>query len=93
MDCKIIKYADHAVVQMFKRNISTFEVELTIETGQVIRNYPDDKPYPSCLMMGIFREKIIHVVMAFNSNEEECVIITAYVPDPEIWNIDLKTKK
>lgn len=93
MDCKSIKYAEHAVVQMFKRNTSTFEVELTIENGQIIRNYPDDKPYPSCLMMGILKEKIIHVVIAFNSNIEECIIITAYVPDPEIWNKDLKSKK
>jgi hypothetical protein len=91
--CKSIKYAEHAVVQMFKRNISTFEVELTIEKGQVIKNYPEDKPYPSWLMIGVLKDKIIHVVIAFNPTNEECIIITAYVPDPEIWNIDFKSKK
>lgn len=93
MNCKTNKYAEHAVVQMFKRNISTFEVEYAIDSGQIIRNYPDDKPYPSCLVIGYLKEKITHVVIAFNSNKEECIIITAYVPDPEIWNKDLKSKK
>ncbi|WP_255777811.1 DUF4258 domain-containing protein [Mariniradius sediminis] len=93
MKCKNIKYAEHAVVQMFKRNISTFEIEHTISGGQIIKNYLDDKPYPSVLMIGVLDDKIIHVVVAHNSDKEECIVITAYLPDPEIWNKDFKSKK
>jgi hypothetical protein len=93
MDCKTIKYAEHAVVQMFKRNISTFEVEQTVKNGQVIREYPEDKPYQSCLLLGLVDKKSIHVVVAINDIARECIIITAYLPDPEIWKSDYKTKK
>lgn len=93
MDCKTLKYSEHAVVQMFRRNITTFEVKQVIESGQIIKMYPGDRPYPSCLILGKLNGKIIHVVIALNSTNHECVIITAYIPDPEVWKNDFKTKK
>jgi hypothetical protein len=35
---------------MFVRGISAEEIELGINNGIKIRDYPDDKPYPSCLI-------------------------------------------
>jgi hypothetical protein len=78
---------------MFRRNITTFEVKQVIENGQIIKEYPEDKPYPSCLILGKLNGKIIHVVLAINLTIHEFVIITAYIPDPEVWKNDFKTKK
>jgi hypothetical protein len=93
MQCDSLKYSEHAVVQMFKRNISIFEVQITIDKGEVIKSYFNDKPYPSFLILGLFKDKVIHVVLAVNTQIQECVVITAYIPDLEIWNSDFKTKK
>ena len=34
----------HAISQMFERDISSEEVEETIFNGEVIENYPEDRP-------------------------------------------------
>jgi hypothetical protein len=93
MDCASIKYSDHAILQMFKRDIDTFDVEQVIQEGEIIKSYPDDNPYPSFLILGFRREKAIHLVLAKNFQNSECVVITAYIPDPTIWMKDLKAKK
>ncbi|MBN8855298.1 MAG: DUF4258 domain-containing protein [Sphingobacteriales bacterium] len=50
MTCKDVLFSDHAITQMFKRNISIDQVKRVIESGERIAEYPTDKPYPSCLM-------------------------------------------
>ena len=52
MTCSTIRYADHAVIQMDARDISLEDVEIVISLGVKIANYPTDKPYPSCLLLG-----------------------------------------
>jgi hypothetical protein len=47
MDYKAIYFSGHATVQMFKRNINVNDIELVIKSGEVIKSYPNDKPYPS----------------------------------------------
>ena len=85
MDCVSIKYSDHAVLQMFKRDIYTLDVEQVIHEGEIIKSYLDDKPYPSFLILGFCGEKVIHLVVAKNSQNQECVVVTAYIPDLAIW--------
>jgi hypothetical protein len=93
MDCNSIKYSDHAILQMFKRDIDTSDVEQVIQEGEIIKSYPDDKPYPSFLILGFRREKPIHRVIAKNVQDDECIVVTAYIPDPTIWMKDLKAKR
>jgi hypothetical protein len=78
---------------MFERNISYADVQHVIETGEIIHTYPDDKPYPSKLMLGWHDTRPIHVVAALNDLDQEIIIITVYEPDPAIWEADFKTKK
>lgn len=53
-DKKII-FSNHAVKQMFQRNISIEEVKFILNYGSVINEYINDKPYPSrlCLLYTI----------------------------------------
>ncbi|SFH16760.1 protein of unknown function [Algoriphagus hitonicola] len=78
---------------MFKRDISTQMVETILETGEIIKSYPEDKPYPSFLILGFTNEKPIHLVVAKNSKTLDCVIVTAYIPDLGLWEEDFKEKK
>ena len=64
-----------------------------VENGEVLREYADDTPYASRLMLGWIEERPIHIVAADNDPDDETIIITAYEPDPAIWEADFKTKK
>ena len=76
----------HAVRRMFERRISREEARAVIEYGQVVEDYPDDRPYPSRLMLGFREGRPIHVVVADNLADGERIVITAYEPSPEQWD-------
>jgi len=77
---------------MFNRKISKDDVSHVIDHGEVIKEYPDDKPYPSKLVLGFPKKRPIHVVLAYNTENETLYIITAYLPDPILWTRDFKKK-
>jgi hypothetical protein len=83
----------HAIQKMFERRISADDVRRVIETGEMIREYPDDTPYPSRLMLGWIGERPLHVVVADAPDEGETIVITTYEPNPALWEADLKRKK
>ncbi|MCL2052306.1 MAG: DUF4258 domain-containing protein [Lachnospiraceae bacterium] len=63
-----------------------------IYEGKIIENYPDDFPYPSCLIYGhAINLRVIHVVIG--SDREYIFVITAYEPDAIRFEDDLKTRK
>lgn len=87
-----IRWTNHIVVRLLQRNITQDDVLNTLLNGEIIEEYENDYPYPSCLVYGIsLNNKILHVVCG--SNEEELWIITAYYPDNIEWENDLKTRK
>jgi uncharacterized DUF497 family protein len=92
MNCSTIHFSGHATVQMFKRNISVDDIEFVINEGIIIKNYPDDKPFPSYLILGKVNNRKIHVVMS-RDNIGNCYIITAYQPDADLWIDDFTSKK
>ena len=93
MDYKQIIFSGHAIRQMFHREITKNEVIEVIENGQAIIDYPDDNPYPSCLMFGKVNNKPIHVVFAIDQENETGIVITAYIPDIRLWTEDFKLRR
>ncbi|VVB69521.1 Uncharacterised protein [uncultured archaeon] len=92
MSSEKITYRLHAVQRMFERKISAEEVRHILETGEVIEEYPDDTPYPSRLIMGCYKDRIIHVVAANNFIDEEIIVVTVYEPDPSEWDRDCRKR-
>jgi len=87
-----IRWTNHIVVRLLQRNIAQDDVLNALLNGEIIEEYENDYPYPSCLVYGIsLNNKVLHVVCG--SNEEELWIITAYYPDNIEWKNDLKTRK
>jgi len=89
---KAIYFSGHATVQMFKRNISVNDINVVIKSGEIIKSYPNDKPYPSFLMLGFIGSRPIHVVLS-TDRDENCYIITTYEPSLIIWNETFTIKK
>lgn len=87
-----LRWTNHIAIRLLQRNISQEDIELALLNGEIIENYEDDYPYPSCLVLGINNyNKYIHIVCG--SNGTELWLITAYYPNKTEWENDLKTRK
>jgi hypothetical protein len=63
MDCARVIFSQHAFTRMFARSISPEWVTRSTKFGEVIADYPDDQPFPSCLLLYIEKEKALHVIV------------------------------
>jgi Domain of unknown function (DUF4258) len=78
---------------MFERSISRDEAISALASGEVIVSYPEDVPFPSCLMLATVNGRILHLVVAEERENRTCHVVTMYEPDPELWNPDFKTRR
>ena len=78
---------------MFERKIQPEEVQEALEQGIAIEDYPEDTPFPSCLLLGWIRGQPLHLVVALDEASKTCYIVTVYRPEPEIWDSDFKTRR
>jgi len=82
----------HAIQKMFERHINRDDVQEAVNNGEIIREYPDDTPFPSRLILCWVDNRPLHVVAADDDNNQ-IIIITAYEPDATIWESNFKKKK
>ena len=89
-----ILWSAHVEKRMMEREISRRDVRECIKNGEIIEDYPTDYPYPSCLIYGKIRNMkvVLHVVPSVN-DEDSLVIITAYFPNEQTFEADLKTRR
>ena len=64
-----------------------------VENGITIAEYPNDTPYPSKLLFFTSSIRTIHIVTAYNPEENKHIIITAYIPNPDLWNEDFTSRR
>ncbi|MFC1601446.1 DUF4258 domain-containing protein [Candidatus Sumerlaeota bacterium] len=87
-----VRITDHADEEAFDDRLTYEEIYYSVIHGAVIEDYPEDKPYPSCLILGrSVSGEPIHSVWAYNPESCWAVLITVYRPDPERW-IDWKVR-
>ncbi len=83
---KYIKITDHADEEAQADHLTFDEIFFSVLQGEIIEDYPTDKPYPSCLIYGqSFGGNPIHSVWAYNAQTKWAVLITTYRPSPERW--------
>lgn len=51
----------HSIERMAQRNISVEMVKSIIQSSELIKDYPEDKPYPSKLYLGFIDFRPLHV--------------------------------
>jgi len=78
---------------MFERQINEEDIRKILGNPDVVAEYPDDKPYPSLLVLGYIHQRPLHVVIARNQAENETIVITVYEPDPLKWEPGFKRRK
>jgi hypothetical protein len=88
-----ITWRKHVLERMLHRGLKRSQIIEVIINGECIKEYYDDKPFPSGLFLGFLEGKPIHVVASVNETEEEAFIITAYTPTLDIFKNDFKTRR
>ncbi|MBI1319788.1 MAG: DUF4258 domain-containing protein [Candidatus Hydrogenedens sp.] len=87
-----IYWRKHALSRCFEREISRSEVLHALAHGKIIERYPDDHPFPSCLILLV--EKLpLHVVAALDPETGIAHIITVYRPDTSRFEPDWTTRR
>lgn len=82
----------HAQQRLEERIISLKDVMKVIAEGEIISQYEDDKPLPSCLILGMaINNRYLHVVVS--TDKEYIYLITAYYPSLDQWEEDYKTRR
>lgn len=82
----------HAARRLEQRGIFLKDIIACIKNGKIIEQYPDDYPFPSCLILGMtVKQNYLHVVVG--SNRVTLWIVTAYFPDLQKWENDFETRK
>ena len=90
---KQVLWTEHFALRLQERNIKRSDAITCVQHGEIIEHYPDDIPFPSCLILGASVDgKPLHVVCAVNPGTS-CCMITAYYPNPDEWESDNKTRK
>jgi hypothetical protein len=82
----------HSIERITERGLKYEDIISAINSGEIIEQYPEDFPNPSCLILGInCKNEYIHIVCG--TDDEYLWIITAYYPDEDKWENDYKTRK
>ena len=89
---RTVRWTSHMLERIFQRGISMKDVMDVLANGEIIEQYPNDYPFPSCLVLGHTKAgKTMHIVCG--SNGEELWLITAYNPNPTEWTEDFKQRR
>lgn len=87
-----IEVTQHILMRFQQRNISYEEIKEAIYNGEIIEEYPNDYPYPSCLILGItLKNRVLHVVVGIG--ESKLWFITAYEPETGQWDSGYRVRK
>ena len=87
-----IAITEHARIRLYERNINVDDIINGIDTGEIIKQYEDDKPLPSCLILGFsMKSQYIHIVVSCDT--DFIYLITAYFPDPDLWESNFKVRR
>jgi len=87
-----LRWTNHILIRLLQRSISMDDISCAVTNGEIIEQYADDYPHPSCLILGPTMENnYLHVVCGIS--EDELWLITAYYPNHDEWSNDFKDRK
>jgi hypothetical protein len=93
IDTNKIRISNHADEEAQSDNLLFDDTINSIYDGEIIEEYPEDKPYPSCLVLSLTSKGYpVHSVWGYNLANGWAVLVTVYRPDPKRW-IDWKKRR
>ena len=93
----VCRFTEHARREMEAESLGrilTSEVLEALDSGEIIEEYSDDVPYPSCLILGHSEAgRPLHIVCAPVTEEQRLIVITTYQPELGRWESDFRRRK
>jgi len=83
----------HVNMRLAGRYISRDELFEATESYEIIESYPEDKYLPSYLVWATSGGGPFHVLFAADVDGDNVRIVTAYRPNADEWESDLKSRK
>ena len=75
-----IAFKTHAILRMQERKISAKEIKDVLCNGEIIAEYKDDFPLPSCLILGkTLNKRYIHTVFSENHSIRPIIFIMSFL--------------
>ena len=90
-----VYWSRHAITAMVHDPLTRTEVEMALQEGDVIEDYPaTHRPLPDCLVLGhVPSMHPIHAVIAIDQVRDRIFVVTVYRPSAERWGDDWRTRK
>jgi hypothetical protein len=88
-----ILFRVHAIQRMFERKVSVGNVSQALQSGEIIEDYSAEMPEPGRLILGFQGKRPFHMVISENSVMNEFTIVTVYIPDPNKWDKNFKSRR
>ena len=76
-----------------ERAIGVESVSHAVDSYEVIEEYADDKYLPSYLVRAEHKGLIFHIHAATGVEGDNVRIVTAYVPNSQEWDPELRTRR
>ncbi len=88
-----IYWSYHVNMRLKERFVTRKTILSSVDTYEIIEEYPKDKYLPSCLVYAKHEDLIIHIQIAIDNNNDNIRIVTAYKPTSEKWENNLKKRR
>jgi hypothetical protein len=88
-----ILWTYHVNMRLAGRFISRETLLSAVDSFEIIETYPDDKYLPSYLVYAAHRTEAFHLHIAVDRDGDNVRVITAYRPNQDKWEEDLKTRR
>ena len=83
----------HVNMRLQRRSIARQAILEAVDTYEIIEAYPEDKYFPSYLVLATHHEERLHILFATDIEGTNVRIVTAYRPSPDEWESDGKTRR
>ncbi len=83
----------HVNMRLAGRFIPRESILAAVDALELVEAYPDDKYLPSYLVLARAGPDAFHVLFAVDVEGDNVRVVTAYRPDVEEWQDDLKTRR
>jgi hypothetical protein len=93
LNARRILWTYHVNMRLGQRPITRRMILDAADSYEMVEAYPDDKYFPSYLLLGRTGDDTFHVLFGADVPERTVRVVTAYVPRPEEWEPDLKTRR
>lgn len=80
-----IRITNHADEEAQEDSLTLDEIFRSVFQGEIIEDYGETKPYPTCLIHGNVEGQPIHCVWAYDATNGWAILVTVYRPDPNRW--------